>query len=280
MSADLESPSSPLAGALPEIRHRLVDNCSEIHFMSESESPIAGTIRFKRHVRSRYSHERKAWIPIDEPRWEWEPTILLVITATELVDKIVSGEHALREWVADVKLALRVTQNYQLIVMIKGLQKYYSKMKSQANKEYTTAARAGLGVGTTPRHHLHHQPTKDEIEGELVQLQVAEGCFLVHGEHDHSTVGTYDSGEDRGSRRLGLQLGRRCGNTTGNRNLLIWLMTSTNYSPSRIWPSVPPMQSRRVTLQATPSNSCFKRCMVSLRVQRLGSPRSFTVSRR
>ncbi|WWD22481.1 hypothetical protein CI109_106974 [Kwoniella shandongensis] len=181
LSADLESPSAPIAAALPEIRTRIADNHSEIRFLPESESPIPGVIRFKRHLKAKWDPAKKQFIPLDEPRWVWESTILVIINAEELVDKIAAGEEELSTWASDVRLTLGLSSKEQMMVMIKGLQKYYSKTKSLANKEFAAAARAGLdGLATASKQTLPSRPPKERIEMEMVKLQVAERCFLVH----------------------------------------------------------------------------------------------------
>ncbi|TYJ54898.1 hypothetical protein B9479_004406 [Cryptococcus floricola] len=186
LSADMAKPSSPIAGALPEITTKLKDNQSDLRFMSDSDSPIPGAIRFKRHLKARWDVAVKRFIPLDQPRWVWEKTVLILITAEELVDKIADGDDALVQWASDVRLLMSLSQQNQVIIMIKGIEKYYSKSKSMANKDYMSAARAGLeggavgGAMTAGRRAV--RPTKDRIEEEMVKLQVAEGCFLVHVE--------------------------------------------------------------------------------------------------
>jgi crossover junction endonuclease EME1 len=195
LSADLQAPSCPIAGAMPEITHRITDNLSEIHFLPQSESPISGVIRFKRHVKARYDHTRKAWIPLDDPRWEWEGVVLVIITADEVVDMITNSHRGegLRDWAGDVRLALGMKTSDQMAVMIKGLSKYYSKLKSLQNKEYTAAARAGVAgkeiSGAAHGAGLSGRPDKEVIEMELVKLQMEKQCFLVHGQLALAAVG-------------------------------------------------------------------------------------------
>ncbi|KIY35389.1 crossover junction endonuclease EME1 [Cryptococcus gattii E566] len=195
LSADMSLPSSPIAGALPEIRNRIQDCQSALHFLPESDSPIPGVIRFKRYLQARWDPESKRFVPLDDPRWVWEKTVLVIITAEELVDKIAEGgeeKDLLAQWVSDVRLLLGLTMSDQMVLMIKGLQRYYSKSRALANKDYMNAARAGLEGGsvgsgggsstaiTTAR--INGRPTRDRIEAEMVRLQVAEYCFLVHVE--------------------------------------------------------------------------------------------------
>lgn len=143
-------------------------------------------IKFKRHVKSRYDHDRKAWIPVDDPRWEWEGTVVIITTAEEVTDMI--STDGLRDWVGDVRLVLGMKPSQQLIIMIKGFNKYYSKLKSQQNKEYTAAARAGMAgkevggasVGSGKGKAMM-SIGRDEVEMELVRVQMETRCFLVHG---------------------------------------------------------------------------------------------------
>ncbi|WVQ93747.1 hypothetical protein IAU59_000824 [Kwoniella sp. CBS 9459] len=189
LSADLSHPTSPIAGALPEIKTRITDSHSELHFLPEAESPISGVIRFKRHLKARWDATKKHFIPLDEPKWVWEPSILMIINAEEIVDRIadISGDDKLSNFIADVRLTLGLKSTDQMMVMIKGLNKYYSKTKSLANKEFTAAARAGLAGsaganGRTSAAVINSRPDKETIEMELVKLQVKERCFLVHVE--------------------------------------------------------------------------------------------------
>lgn len=183
-------PSCRIAGALPEITARVTENFSELHFLPEDESPIPGVIRFKRHVKSRYDHDRKAWIPLPESHWEWEGTIVVIVTAEEVTDLIANA--GLRDWINDVRLALGMKPLDQLMIMIKGLAKYYSKLKSQQNREYTAAARAsfsGKELANASRTSAGGSLGKEEIESELVRVQMETKCFLVHGKPSCSRSG-------------------------------------------------------------------------------------------
>ncbi|WWC85903.1 uncharacterized protein L201_000773 [Kwoniella dendrophila CBS 6074] len=196
LSHDLSLPNSPISGSLPEIKTRITDNFSELHFLSEDQSPINGVIKFKRHLKARWDSDKKQFIPLDNPIWIWESTILMVINAEEIIDKIShsqsnQGEDNINElslWISDIKLTLGLNSaTDQLIIMIKGLNKYYSKSKSLANKEFTAAARAGLNGSSTSSNQpgnksIGVRPDKETIEMALVQLQVKERCFLVHVE--------------------------------------------------------------------------------------------------
>lgn len=199
LSADMSLPSSPIADAVPEIRNRIQDCQSALHFLPESDCPIPGVIRFKRYLQARWDPESKRFVPLDDPRWVWEKTVLIIITAEELVDKIAKGgeegeKDVLAQWVSDVRLLLGLTMSDQVMLMIKGLQKYYSKSRALANKDYINAARAGLEAGgggggggpgsstAIKTTRMNGRPTRDRIETEMVRLQVAEHCFLVHVE--------------------------------------------------------------------------------------------------
>ncbi|KAK4688871.1 hypothetical protein P7C73_g1220, partial [Tremellales sp. Uapishka_1] len=183
LSHDLSLPSSPIAGALPEIESKLKGNLSELHILSDEDSPYPGIIKFKRHVQARWSSSEKRFIPLPSPHWRWESTVVIVVPADEIVDKVAGGNDLLSKWSSDVRLATGLSRKDQVFIMIKGLQKYYSKTKSLANKEYTAQARAGLsGTSISSQSSLTVRPSKGTIEMELVKLQVAEGCFLIHVE--------------------------------------------------------------------------------------------------
>jgi crossover junction endonuclease EME1 len=93
----------------------------------------------------------------------------------------------LREWASDVRLAMGMKGNDQLVIMIKGLGKYYSKLKTAQNKEYTAAARAGVagkdigGLSGATVGKLD----REQIDMELLRLEMENGAFLVHGRSPH-----------------------------------------------------------------------------------------------
>jgi len=135
-------------------------------------------------VKSRYDHTRKAWIPLDDPKWEWEGTVLVIITADECV--VMIHTKGLREWASDVRLAMGMKVNDQLVIMIKGLGKYYSKLKTAQNKEYTAAARAGVaGKDVGGLSTAGEKLGREQIDMELLRLEMENGAFLVHGTFAH-----------------------------------------------------------------------------------------------
>lgn len=183
LSADMESPFSPIAGALPEIRTRFKVNLSEIHFLSEEDSPVPGSIRIKRHVKARWDQRAKRFFPLEQPFWEWDTSTLLVVNASEVVDKMISGNNELVQWIKDVRMMLDIPLGHQIIVVIKGLNKYQAKKKTMANREFTAMARAGLAAGetTVPSADVPRRIGQADIEAELVNVQVKERVFVVHG---------------------------------------------------------------------------------------------------
>ncbi|RXK37718.1 hypothetical protein M231_04967 [Tremella mesenterica] len=196
LSSDLALPTSPIAGALPEIRARLTENNSALHTLSEENSPAPGIVRFKRHVTSSYDHTAKRFVPLDIPRWEWETTTLIIVTAETIVDRlpplssmqgtaeILTGD-SLVDWISDMRLCLGMDMTHQLFLVIKDLWKYCAKTKTLANREFTAAARAGLEGGSRDGNgpgDWKGRPSKERIEMELLKLQLSQKCFVVHVE--------------------------------------------------------------------------------------------------
>lgn len=170
-----------------------------MHTLNEKECPQAGVIRFKRHVKAKYDAKAKKWVILAEDRWEWESTVVLVVQAEEILDLIHSKANGLAEWASDARMTMRLKQTDQVVVMIKGLQKYYAKTKTLANREFTAAARASLGEINPVRRPVGVRADKAMVERELVKLQVAERCFLVHGTSSTQCVGA--SQADQQSKR-------------------------------------------------------------------------------
>lgn len=186
ITPDLATTSSPIAAALPEIRGYLEENLSQMITMEDRECTLDGTIRFKRHIKAKYIGKEKKWVTIDKPYWKWESTVVLVVRAEEIVDLIATKRDGLAEWAGDARLLLNLKPTDQILVMIRGLTSYYAKSRTLENRVHTATARAGLGeTSKAPSKKQQQQgPRLDKarIEGELVRLQVAEGCCIIHGE--------------------------------------------------------------------------------------------------
>ncbi|ORX34758.1 hypothetical protein BD324DRAFT_643279 [Kockovaella imperatae] len=179
-SADLETPSSLIAGALPEIKTRLDDNLCKWFFDSREDSPHPGLIRFRRHVRARWDNTTKRFYPLDQPRWEWDKSVLVLSSADDLVDMISQGGDYLNTWMADLRMIAGLSADTQIILIIKGLEKYYSKTKTLANREYTAAARAGLQPGSiSTQNATITRIERDAVVAALLELQFAEKAYIV-----------------------------------------------------------------------------------------------------
>ena len=183
LSSDMALPTSPIAGALPEIKGRFQDNGSDVVFMSDDETTVPGLIRFKRWVIARWDTKDKRFVPIDEPFWEWEPSVLLVVKAEFVVDRLNRSEDELADWIQDSRMLLGLGPADQIIVIIKGLGSYQSKTKSLANREYTAAARANLAAGGAAQVNqpLDRRLSKEEIDNGLIAVQVLLGVNFVQG---------------------------------------------------------------------------------------------------
>lgn len=182
MAHDLTMASSPIAGAMPEIRRRVEDSLSKIVTIPESETVVGGTIRFLRHVTADWDASAKRFVPLDTMRKEWETTTILVASADEIVDRVIRGNGELEEWIADVRLTLFLAPEEQLLLLVRGLEKYHSKTRSEANKAFRDSARAGLANGRTRSTAAHKtRVEKDEVESELLKAQLSQSLLVVQG---------------------------------------------------------------------------------------------------
>lgn len=187
MTHDLSLPSSPIAGAMSEIRKRVEDSLSKLVPVPESETIVGGTIRFLRHISAEWDASAKRFVPLDNPRTEWETTTILVASADEVVDRILRGNGELVEWVADVRLTLFLAPDEQLLLLVRGLEKYHSKTRSIANKAFRDSARAGLATGRASSAEVNQgfrtRVEKEEVEAELLKAQLSQYLLVVQGAH-------------------------------------------------------------------------------------------------
>lgn len=184
MAHDLMLPSSPIAGAMPEIRKRVEDSLSKLVTVPESQTVVGGTIRFLRHVSAEWDASAKRFAPLDNPRTEWESTTILVASADDVVDRIVRGNGELVKWIADIRLALFLAPDEQLLLLVRGMEKYHSKTRSIANKAFRDSARAGLATGrasSTEASTSRSRVEKEEVEAELLKAQLSQYLLVVQG---------------------------------------------------------------------------------------------------
>ena len=186
-SHDLSLPTSAIAGALPEIKARFDDNRCKWHFDDEAQSPFPGLIQFKRLVQARWNLASRRFIPLDTPRWEKEKAVILVASVEDVVDRVLQGENALAEWISDLRIIMDLSADSQVILLVKGLNKYFSKTKTLANRDFTAAARAGLSdLGPGQSAANAGRLDKEAIDQALVELQLQETVFIVRGESPRS----------------------------------------------------------------------------------------------
>lgn len=185
MTHDLTLPSSPIAGALPEITRRVEDSLSKLVTVPESDTIVGGTIRVLRNVSAEWDATAKRYVPLDDTRTEWETTTILVASADEVVDRILRGNGELVEWIADVRLTLFLAPDEQLLLLVRGLEKYHSKSRSIANKAFRDSVRACLATGRAPSTRatdgLRTRVEKEEVEAELLKAQLSQNLLVVQG---------------------------------------------------------------------------------------------------
>lgn len=181
MAYDLSLPSSPIAGALPEIKQRVADSHSSIHFLTPDETVVQGTIRFLRHVRAEWNPQKKQYIPLDKERQEWDSATVLVASVDAIVDHIAEGGDALIEWLSDVRLTLSLKPSDQILLLVRGLDKYHSKTRSIHNRNFREAARAGMSAAEFGGAAVSGRIEKEDIEMELLRAQVVQRVFIVQG---------------------------------------------------------------------------------------------------
>lgn len=262
MAHDLKLPSSPIAGAMPEINARLETNNSKTVFLSEAETTVNSTIRFRRRVTSQWNEVEKRFLPLDQERFEWEPTLVIVTSVDSIVDQIAEEDEMFIRWLKDVRLTMGITDE-QVLLLVRGMGKYHTKSVAVVNKSYRESAAAGLmgaqGRKSSGPKDNSKRVTKDMVESELLRAQVMERIFVVLGgwyqfpltlvdETAEIEDWMFNLAGDVAVRRV-----RRVVDTTDS---------STNVSKSRISPSLRQMVSARLkTRQRHWSISC-RRCLV------------------
>lgn len=147
---------------------------------------MAGVLRFRRHVRAEWDSTNKRYVPLDQERLEWDPTVVLVASADDVVDRVAQGGDTLSEWLSDVRLTLSLSSDCQILLLVRGLEKYHSKTQSIANRSFREAARSGLaGDGTSsaasPSSAVAGRVDKETVETALLRAQVVRRVFVVHG---------------------------------------------------------------------------------------------------
>ncbi|CAK9779691.1 hypothetical protein CC85DRAFT_296353 [Cutaneotrichosporon oleaginosum] len=181
LAYDLSLPSSPIAGALPEVKFRFEDNRSSLHYMTEEETVAPGTIRFLRRVKAVWDATTKRFTPLDAERLEWEPTLVMVTSVDGIVDRLAESEDMFMEWLSDIRLAVANRPNEQVFLLVKGLAKYHSKTASIVNRTHRENVSAALhDTNARPaRPAVGRRVTKDMVDKSLLRAQVEQHVFVV-----------------------------------------------------------------------------------------------------
>lgn len=229
--------------------------------MSPEESPVQGAIRIERHIKARYDHNAKRFMPIDSPFWEWDPAIIIVVDAESIVDTIALGEDSLIRWIQDARLKLKLDVESQVIIIMKDLAKYTAKTRTLANREFTALARAGLDAArnTSDASSSAGRLSKDRIEASLLDLQVKERVFLVQGWSDyHRVLNTVDKTEEMEDWLWNLCADIALRPVRDGSPLL--LTNSTSSYPNRISVLLPEKLNARRILPVMLLRPCYRKC--------------------
>jgi crossover junction endonuclease EME1 len=181
LAYDLSLPSSPIAGAMPEIKIRLEDNRSSLHYLSEEETVAEGTVQFMRRVKAVWDVAAKRFTPLEAERLEWEPTLVVVTSVDGIVDRLAQSEELFMEWLADIRLAVAHRPDEQVFLLVRGLAKYHSKTVSIVNRTYRDNVSAALHDtdARRARPEVGRRVTKDMVETQLLRAQIEQHVFVV-----------------------------------------------------------------------------------------------------
>ncbi|GMK56721.1 hypothetical protein CspeluHIS016_0305610 [Cutaneotrichosporon spelunceum] len=182
LAYDLSLPSSPIAGAIPEVKMRLEDSQSSLHFLSEEETLVDGTVRFLRRVKAQWDPVAKIFMPLDVERLEWEPNLVIVTSVDGIVDRLAQNEDMFMEWLSDIRLASGNRANQQIFLLVRGLAKYHSKIVSIVNRAYRDTVSAALhdsDARLAAAPDTSRRVTKDMVETQLLRAQIEQHVFVV-----------------------------------------------------------------------------------------------------
>lgn len=188
LSNDLGLPSAPLAGALPEIRARIEEARSALHFVdhiSVDGRSIKDVIRFRRHVQARWDQGKKCFIPLDQPLWKWEPVVVFVVPADSIVIRV--ADRSFDRFAEQCRLEAEKLEDarghdVQVFIMIRGIGKHYTRVKAARNREFEATARAELEGRVRIASAASSEPSRDDIESAMLEGQIAHRLHWVLGD--------------------------------------------------------------------------------------------------
>jgi hypothetical protein len=232
ISAELAVAPSPIATSIPLLRERLADKESSLTLVpvptDDRPAPydpvdgetthVPGLITVKRWVNAEFNAATRRFVALPEGHEYWQDQLpyVLVVTAKEIVAKIVAGRtdksRGLIAWLTSIKRKLGLTRSAtvpaattsigaaptttpgsaqtnrcEIMLLIHGMKAWHSKAASVKRKEFSERARnhmAGYGVDADVEGESSSggAPDKEEVDKELVRLQLVHRCFQVCGE--------------------------------------------------------------------------------------------------
>ncbi|GJN87246.1 hypothetical protein Rhopal_000191-T1 [Rhodotorula paludigena] len=144
---------------------------------------VEGAVRWTRVCDRAWSEERRMFLPLQESERVVveEDSRLIFLTAHDLSTHVANG--TLSAHIASLQSALPPHSN--LFILLYGLASLFRDLERARQEAYRNSIRAGGGDGAEaakaakPAGIGERQPSKDELELELMRVQVRSRCMIV-----------------------------------------------------------------------------------------------------
>ncbi|KAJ9097729.1 hypothetical protein QFC21_004767 [Naganishia friedmannii] len=195
ISPELENRGSPIATAIPLLRERLAEKESSMSLLPvpDPDDPaqrdqvdgstlhVPGLVKVKRWITAEFDTEKRRFVAVNDGEEYWQDQLpyVIIITAKELVEKMVAGKYdkskGLVAWLSSMKRKLGLTRSAtdtyantpigaapastpgsqtsrcEIMLMIHGMKAYYSKTNGAKSKEFAEKVRSHMTGQAVPR---------------------------------------------------------------------------------------------------------------------------------
>jgi hypothetical protein len=176
-----EPASSSFHPLLADFSAELAERKGSISFF---DTPgLNNVMTFRRLVAAKWNEKRRLMVPLEKAEKVREQTVIIYLTAMELVDLIVQDE--LLDLPSRVRAVVGLGPRAQVMLVVQGILAYYRERKKMEARAYQNEMQARMGgSATASRHPAKGWETKLDkraIERGLIRLQVSEKVFISNG---------------------------------------------------------------------------------------------------
>lgn len=188
VSSSSTDPSTSIHHLLPTLEAAIVERRSSLSYFSSSTPNL---IRFRRRLKARYDELLKRFIPLEKDEIVKETTAIIYLNTPDLIGYIREGR--LLGLPRSVRTELTLSVKAQVMIFVQGFNGWTRAFRKRDQREFAAMIRENVGASNgggegakkkgkgVDKRTNEGDVTPELVEKAMVELQVSESCFVMHG---------------------------------------------------------------------------------------------------